>query len=465
MRNGRIWGLLLAVLMLVLLCGGCKETNNQEAQLLLESEGTQWYCGFGISTIELPENDEPLYIAGYNNGMEISEVRDLCQARAVWLDTGAEGVLLIGIDCVALDSGTVAKIRASLVDIPNCAGIQVYSTHTHGGVDTLGLWGPVGIDGKNSGYQQKLIKAADAAGREAVARRTGGKLYYGAVDTAGMYRDSRDPQVYDSNLYQLRFSPENGNPGMRMYFYGAHAEALRGANSRLSRDYPGLLCDGVTEATGDQAIFFPGAIGGLIMTKAFVPDADSGPGAEENLLITGEKLVEYALSIEQEIAVAPRVKLSRVEFTVALDNPVFLLYRLLGILNNRAVKAESATGYGVRTELSVLLLDGIGLCLMPGEIFPELVYGGSLQPEMDPMPLVKMAEAYGVEQLLVVGLSNDEIGYIVQPSDFMINEQMPYLERILDIKGEDHYEETNSVGPECAQEVASAFEKALRALG
>ena len=176
MRNGRIWGLLLAVLMLVLLCGGCKEKNNQEAQLLLESEGTQWYCGFGISTIELPENDEHLYIAGYNNGMEISEVRDLCQARAVWLDTGAEGVLLIGIDCVALDSGTVAKIRESLADVPNCAGVQVYATHTHAGVDTLGLWGPVGIDGKNSGYQENLIQAAEAAGREAVAGRTAGVL-------------------------------------------------------------------------------------------------------------------------------------------------------------------------------------------------------------------------------------------------------------------------------------------------
>ena len=465
MRRSGALCLVLAILSLVLLCSGCKEQNDREALLLLESEGAQWYCGFGVSTIELPENDDPLYIAGYNNGKEISEVRDLCQARAVWLDTGAEGVLLIGIDCVALDSGSVAKIREALADVPNCAAIQVYATHTHGGVDTLGLWGPVGIDGKNSGYQQNLIKAAEAAGREAVAGRTGGTLYYGAVDTAGMYRDSRDPQVYDSNLYQLRFSPESGNPGLRMYFYGAHAEALRGANSRLSRDYPGLLCDGVTEATGDQAIFFPGAIGGLIMTKAFVPDADSGPGAEENLLITGEKLVEYALSIEQEVAVAPRMKLSRVEFTVALDNPVFLLYRLLGILDNRAVKAESATGYGVRTELSVLLLDKIGLCLVPGEIFPELVYGGSLQQEMDPTPLAKTAEAYGVEQLLVVGLSNDEIGYIVPPSDFLINEQMPYLERIRDSKGEDHYEETNSVGSECALEVANAFEKALQALG
>jgi hypothetical protein len=391
-------------------------------------------------------------------------VLDLCQAQAVWLDTGAEGVLLIGIDCVALDSGTVAEIRASLSDLPNCASIQVYATHTHAGVDTLGLWGPIGIDGKNSGYQQNLLKAAEEAGREAFANRTPGALYYGYAETERMYRDSRDPQVFDSNLYQLRFAPDAGGAGLRMYFYGAHAEALRGANRRLSRDFPGQLCDGVTEATGDNAMFFPGAIGGLIMTRTFAAGVENGLNAALSLQRTGEELVKYALSIEEERALEPELKLSRAQFTVALDNPVFLLYKLLGILNNRAVKAESATGYGVSTELSVLKLGDLGMCLLPGEIFPELVYGGTLEPAEDPRPLTELAAESGVEELLIVGLANDEIGYIVPPSDFLINEELPYLERIEDEKGEDHYEETNSVGPGCAVSVAEAFARALALL-
>ena len=73
-----------------------------------------------------------------------------------------------------------------------------------------------------------------------------------------MYRDSRDPQVYDANLYQLRLQAEDGSAGVRMLFYGAHAESLRGSNSLLSRDFPGLLCDGVETATGDSAMFLPG---------------------------------------------------------------------------------------------------------------------------------------------------------------------------------------------------------------
>ena len=61
-------------------------------------------------------------------------------------------------------------------------------------------------------------------------------------------------------------------------------------------------------------------------------------------------------------------------------------------------------------------------------------------------------------------LANDEIGYIVPPSDYLVNETLPYLERITNYKGEDHYEETNSVGPECAERIANAFEDAIKAL-
>ncbi|MBP3704833.1 MAG: hypothetical protein J6I98_04780, partial [Clostridia bacterium] len=146
-------------------------------------------------------------------------------------------------------------------------------------------------------------------------------LYYGYTETDAdeMLRDSRYPTVCDANLYQLRFEAENGEPGLRMFFYTAHAESLRSINRKLSRDYPGLLCE--------------------------------------------------------------------------------------------------------------------------------------------------IAEEFGVDELLVIGLANDELGYIVPPSDFLLNEDTPYLEKTMDYKGENHYEETNSVGPECALAVAEAFRAAMELLG
>ena len=454
MRKKRLTAVLLMLAVLSMLVPVCAE---QEV----------WYAGFGRRQIVPDENsDQPLYIAGYNNGWEITGVLDYCEARAVWLDDGGEGVLLIGVDCIALDSGTVGQIRERLADLPDCKAVHVYATHTHAGPDTLGLWGPVGVDGKNDAYMEALIQACEEAGREAAADRRAGQLRYGKIQTQKMYRDSRYPEIYDDMLYQLRFVPEDGGAGIRLFFYGAHAEALRGDYTLLSRDYPGLLCDGVTQATGDSTMFFPGAIGGLIMTREFVVNVSRA--AEENLQITADKLIQYALEIKQERTLPAALAMAREEFTVPLDNPAFLMYKFLGILNNRAVPAQSATGYGVKTELSVLKLGDLALTLIPGEIFPELVYGGKYgdaNPQgVNPRPLYEIARENGIEEMLIAGLANDEVGYIVPPSDFLLNEELPYLEKTMDYKRENHYEETNSVGPECAHAVAQAFEKAVKQL-
>lgn len=439
------------------------------AATLADTEGEAWYFGFGKCDI-VPDTDgeDPLYIAGYVNGEEITDILDLCQARAVWLDAGGKGVLLIGIDCVALTSGTVAKIRAALADVPDCAAVNVYATHTHAGVDTLGLWGPVGLDGKNDAYMEALIAAAEKAGRDAAASRRMGKMYYGTAETVDMFRDSRDPYAADPYLHCLRMEDSNGGAGLRMYFYGAHAESLRGDNRLLSRDFPGLLCDGMTETTGDDAMFLPGAIGGLIMTKAFV--ADTGSQALRNLQITADKLLGYARSItpDTEREIKPVMKTVRTAFTVPLDNPAFLLYRFLGVLNNKALPGTSATGYLVETEMNLLKLGDITLAMIPGEIFPELVsgsaYGDANPSGVNPRPLADIAAGYGCNTLLVIGLANDEVGYIVPPSDFLVNEEAPYLLRITDYKDEDHYEETNSVGPECAGRIADTFDQLMREL-
>jgi len=435
-----------------------------------ERGSAAWNFGFGKAEIDLPEESgQPLYISGYNQGWEIGGVLDLCQARALWLDDGGEGVLLIGIDCIALDSGTVKTIRERLSDIADCR-INIFATHTHAGPDTLGLWGPVGVNGKNEAYMANLIDAAEQAARQAVSGKKEGTLHFGKALTQYMLRDSRYPEVADEHLYQLRFAASDGSSGVRMLFYCAHAESLRGNNRLVSRDYAGLLCDQVSAATGDDAIFMPGAVGGLLMTKEFV-SASYPEGAKENLQITADRLTEYALSITEEREIAPDMSFAGVSFSVPLDNPVFALYKFLGILNNdsieaRSIGAESATGYCVRSELAVLRLGDITVALLPGELFPELAYGGAygqMNPDGEnPEPLKEIAQRYGAGELLIIGLCNDELGYIVPPSDFMLNEEAPYIQRTKDSLGEDHYEETNSVGPECAGRIADAFEEALR---
>lgn len=89
--------------------------------------------------------------------------------RAMLHASGTEGSLLISVDCIALDSGTLWRIREGLAALPNCAAANVYATHTHAGADTLGLWGPVGVNGKNDAYMEALIQVAIDAAHEAAA--------------------------------------------------------------------------------------------------------------------------------------------------------------------------------------------------------------------------------------------------------------------------------------------------------
>ena len=475
-RFVKFFCVLCAVLCLCSLLTGCGESS----PTVYRSGGGDavWTMGYGNAAIALPEDDsQPYYIAGYNSGWKPYGKLDLCEANAVWMDTGDGGILLIGIDCVGLGGTDINEIRGRLKELvkeSGCKAVNIYSTHTHAGVDTLGLWGPTMVNGKNDEYTENLMNAAVEAAYKAYETRTEGKLYLGSAETPREFlRDSRLPLVFDPNLYQFRFEASDpAEKGIRMYLYGAHAESLRGSNAFISRDFPGVLCDTMEELTGDAAMFMPGAIGGLIMT------AELDSSYLYNLQITSERLVEHALSItpESERELAPTLSFATTEFKLPLDNTGYLFYRFLGILENETYRdRSSATGYGLTSEMTLLELGALLLCLMPGEIFPELVWGGEYgdanpdgKPGADgaenPAPLAEIAAANGFGQLLVVGLANDELGYIVPPSDFLLNEEIPYLDNIEDYKGENHYEETNSVGPLTAPIIAETFEKLCAAL-
>lgn len=429
-----------------------------DEDFLYTAEGSTWTMGFGSAEIALPKTEDPLYIAGYHGGWEITGVLDLQRANAVWIDTAGDGILLIGIDCVGLGIDTVEKIRSALADFAEkaaCAAIHVYATHTHAGIDTLGLWGPMAIDGKNDAFQTNLITAAVAAAKAAYADRSPGKLYFGSAIPESLLRDSRDPQEYDPTLYQLRFEPaDSAQNGIRLFSYGAHAESLRGANTLVSRDFPGALADKLFAVCGDDSLYLPGAIGGLIMTKELVEPFD----AAENMHRTANTLLAAALSITEETELAPSIACASTAITVPLDNTVFLYYKFLGILGNPVASGDSDTGYALQSELGALRLGNVTLLLIPGEIFPELVSGETLT-DADPEPLAAIAKRFGAERLLILGLCNDELGYIVPPSVFLLHEETPYLEA-----ADDHYEETNSTSRKTAFQIAEAVERVLRAL-
>ncbi len=420
-----------------------------------ESVTRQYSAGFAAVEIIPPETEDPLYIAGYRNGKEIEGVLDYQRANALWLEDGETSVLLISIDCVALASDTVDEIRHRLAPFcreVGCDSVNVVATHTHAGIDTLGLWGPVAMEGKNADFMEMLIHAAVEAAMAAYEDRCPSTLSYASTPTEGFQKDSRDPQMWDPNLYQIHIDRESaGKRGIRIISYAAHAESLRGDNRLLSRDFPGVMSDLIAEV-GEEMLFLPGAIGGLIMT----PELFEGD-AVVNRDLTGEQLTNLYVYTADERPLAPSIKTVRVEFELPMENTLFIYYKFLGILQND-VKRGLFGGYRIKSELNIIQIGDVTLALLPCEIFPELVFGTG--NEADPTPLSEIASAYGIENLMIVGLANDELGYVIPPSDFVLDDALPY---IAEAEG-DHYEETNSTSPHAAEAVAKAFERALKKL-
>ena len=190
------------------------------------------------------------------------------------------------------------------------------------------------------------------------------------------------------------------------------------------------------------------------MTPRMTPEPFDG---EQNLAVTGQRIATVMQLKGRSRELQPEIAISRVTFDVALDNTLFRYYRFLGILENEVHRGLFG-GYTMKTELTLIRLGDLTLALLPGELFPELVIGTG--EDGDPTALRELAAEYGVEELMVIGLANDEIGYIVTPSDYVLDADLPYVQ---EAEGE-HYEETNSVGREAACALTKAFEKALKKL-
>lgn len=459
--------MLCIILLAALVVPGCYTSEEK-----YKDTGEAWSMGYGEQEL-VPEDllTEKYYIAGYNTGATIEGILDSPYVKALWLDdnTGRGGIAIAVIDCIGLSGSDIRKIRDRLSSFSKETGarqIHVISTHTHAGIDTVGLWGPMGQTGRSASYMKLIEDHTVLAVQKAYENRRDGKMLYGSADTGELQRDSRPPYVFDSSLYSFRFEPKDGSGGIRLLNYAAHPEALRSKNRSLSADFPAYLAAKIREKTGDSAVFIPGALGGLIMTERLKDQRGVEYPVEENVVRTGHMLAEMALAVENERELEPKLAALTDTFALPLENIVFAGAAAADIISHRTVSGPGALGLALPTEASYISLGDVPILLVPGEIFPELVRGGFAKTGLAAAPEKQnprtLQEIAGKDDLLIFGLANDMIGYIVPPNDFLVHPSRPYLERGVDAFGRSHYEETNSMGPDTAMAVAAAAERLIK---
>jgi hypothetical protein len=448
------------------------------------------------------------FLAGYNHDdvyYTASGVHDPVWARALVLQQGNTRVGLVALDLVGIFYPQVEEIRKGVADL-EFTHIIVASTHTHGGTDSIGLWGPNHLtDGKDPRFMAHIVKQAESALREAVRRLVPARLKFSVTNTPNQFgwliNDLRDPIVIDDQILVMAVNDLQGNAIATLINWTPHPETMGAASSLITSDFPHYLRAGVEhggfrvngkywKGRGGIAIYFSGSVGGLLSTlRLEVKDEEGNVLPLRSWAITqriGEIVagaVLGAVKNQNEVDI-DRIGVQVKKFFIPIENQLFKQLLIRKVIQREAYiqgKPVGSQGEEALTEVNVLTLSNQGgtvaqFVTVPGELFPEIAIGGYLDDEgkcwrytqrkrrLDGRGKERIAAAHpevSTEPVLrqymkapykfIIGLGNDELGYIVPANDFVPPAYQPKLRKGTDRCGDNHhYEETNSVGSQAA---------------
>ena len=443
-----------------------------------DTVGKYWTVGFS-SAVLTPEDvtANTYYIAGYNTNNPATDVLDDMLAKAVYIDdnTNRGGVVICAIDCVGISRADINDIRRIVIEsgrIPSLKSINISATHTHSAIDTQGLWGKAFYsDGKNDAFMDALKSKTAEAIIEAYNSRKDGTLCFGTIEADGLQTDTRTPVDFDSTITSIRFSPFDNSADTYIINYACHAEMLGSKTNIVSADFPAYMSQEINEKTGSaNVIFLNGAIGGLI-TGSEIDSFLKGELSEciEHTKEYGRNVASLILSIDNETEISPLINIKTESVSVLCENTALLLARYIGVLNND-LSIEGKSDVSIITEISYMELGDqqIGIYMIPGELSPELESGNFLSAENSAnkteASCKALSEMSRCEHNFVIGLCNDEIGYIIPENDFLLHEWLPYFNIPYDSFDRKHYEETNSVGPATAISLLEAMDDLINSI-
>ncbi len=435
-------------------------------------------AGYGQADVTPEVNGKtPVYIAGYGQNRRATGVHDPLYARAIVVSDGKKKVAIAAVDVVGLQYPTVQEIRKRLEGFDY---VLVASTHNHEGPDVVGIWGPTPFkSGVDPEYLETVVARTVEAIQAADKAQAPVTASYGIAADEKLLRDSREPYVKDDVLRVVRFDNAEGKPHCLLVNWTCHPEALASKNTEITADFPYYTIRDLEQKYGCPVLYISGAVGGLMAPpRGIYQNADGTPLEDGNFEYCEKlgsdvaKLAEKAIDASSPVELAP-IKLSAKPITVPLENKLYRAAQLMGVLKREGLlwtgnPEEMGRKYtpadikqnllpaGV-TEVGYLGLGEVHVAAIPGEIYPELVYG-KVQDPVDPgadfpdaavEPAVM--ESLPGKNMILAGLANDELGYIVPKRQW--DEKPPFAYG----RTSDQYGEGNSCGPDMAKYLLEAL--------
>ncbi len=424
-------------------------------------------------------------VAGFRPGADATAVNDDLYARALVLEAGGLSVAFVALDLIGLFHDDVALVREEIRARYPEAGIGyvlVASTHTHAGPDVIGLWTPPDRS-VDSAYVARVRSAAAGAVHDAWRARRPARISFASARLPDLVRDTRLPRVIDDRALLMKVDAAGGGGTIATLInFANHPEALGKPNTRISSDYPAWARRALEEAFGGVAIFTSGAVGGLMTPLGLdlVDEATGEPIPHRSVRMAeavGRRLGEgLARAWREGAGGAPpdpagrgSIAVDAAGIAVPLLNQRFVRGLVEGRIWPRAMDGEGR----LTSEVAVVTLRAAGagpdagpplarFACVPGEIYPELVDGGIEDPQDPGADLRGAPREPALRAMMparhqfVLGLCNDELGYIIPASQWDVDPPYAYG------RTSPQYGEVNSAGPDTARVILEAFSDLLR---
>lgn len=476
------------------------------------AEGAKWSLGYGKASLvpdNLKDGTKEYYTGGYFT-QKVNGVYDDQRANAIALNDGSgRGTsVFVSIDGIGVGNGDVRAIRAAAEEKLEKLGIKsdinainINATHCHTVIDTQGIgidlilrifrnmlaWIPfVELDRNiDDEFLAKMIDGASDAIVEAYKNLETGELYY--FETAGIgkseqlqnYLDDEYAYLhnkrYDEEGYQhvwacFKFVPDNTSSKATIFSnIGAHPTTIERSTTLLSADFPNFMEEKINEA-GMNFMFIQGAQSPIslhksgVKTPSIIEEVDSEVAAHpelapyRNTKTLGYEFARLVLEAQDKAErVDPILNVKMKEYAIPLEMGLYAVGAINGFLGITMVKDSSApTGYSIVTEAGYIEIGkDIVLLTVPGELIPQLVYGNVVSAEESYLgteweyPATASLLPEG-KTVLVMGLCNDAIGYIVPDNDYahFIADSLWSMDGMEGVFGpaKRHYEELLSTG-------------------
>lgn len=429
--------------------------EGMEDYLSAPASNAVWSLGYGSASLQTgDELDGKHYVGGslsFPKSKAATAIYDDQRVRVIAINDGSgRGTLIFAvIDGFGISSTDVRGIRKELADFAkanNIVGINISVLHQHSCVDTFGMNGDLvkmiftnpalnrinntfGTDykllnGQNASFMKHLYDVTVDSVKEAVNSMTTGKMYYSEIEAGEYIRDKREPMVFDSKIHRFRFVPDNGTKETWLCNMAIHAVGNGAAGTAITGDYPYYIEQEVNKA-GANFIQIQGAEL-AISSKHDSLNLPEGTPRLESLKIYGTTLGKLIVeSNEAETEVAPLLNYRMKEYYVPVTNQILEFAGRLGALTNTVVTTdENNHVLEVATELGYLEIGTkLAVAIIPGELEPAIAYGGYLDADHSwtgtDFDYPSLQDIVGTDkELLVFGLMNDQIGYILEDNDY-----------------------------------------------